>query len=1198
MTEPIRISSAARERRGDSERPTATAILAECRIRALKRLNAAFAALFDQLDDTLFELADKSDNNTDQNRYFDAMREVRLKRGDIETRFRDGCTRLFHEPASPRPAVEHAPRDGALTLSLVANDELEESLAIDNLVAKIEAECDHELDAFGQRVTALSAARRDDGTINPLAPRALCETFREACAVLEVGIEIKLILFKLFDRVVAATLNDCYHELNAYLVDQGILPVLRRAQSEAARPAHRRPTVRVPGAAPAPAGTSAGSGNGASPGGAWPAAGWSGGVGAGGVPGAGGGYAAPADGATVAGGFPALDGAGGGVATMRGFSAQDLLATLHQVMTVQGGRTLAEQGAAEADTAGTLRVLTQLQHGAGGGVLEGAALPPGILDPVVLAGGTTNVLRELRDGPVGNGIGHVDGMMIDIVAMLFDSILDDPAIPGPLKALIGRLQIPVLKVAILDKSFFARKFHPARELLNKLADVALGAPDDIDDDDPLYLAMHAIVHRVLDEFDDDVRMFKRAVHEVDAFRANEQRDAESRLAQSLQEVQAEERMRFARQVAAEQASRHTADPALTPIVREFLDVYWKTFLQLAYIDGGEEGEDWRAGIAVMDDLVWSLTPKTDAAERARLKAMLPELLARLRTSLERVSIPDDFRQRLTSTLVRLHLEAIRPGGAERPRALPAVDAPAVADADDDITPVAYRVDAVAVDEVADVGGEADFDMTAEFETTVDDAFFDLAGAGHVGEDTVDFVPDFPFDEIAVATVAAPAPAGEPVDDFAIAADDEAPVAVADVAEEPRYSAAETRLRAAIAEANLRILETAADRSECEGMGTTLVVTAFEAGEVIVAHVGDSRLYRLRDAGFDQITVDHSLRQELVNQGFYTPEEARASTRKNYITRAVGVDAVARPDTARHATAAGDVWLLCSDGLCDMVEDDDMAALLREHAGDLTGAAQALVDRANANGGKDNISVILAAIAGDGSVDMVTCSDVGVTRAHNEDCVACDVAAGLAVLADGMGGYNAGEVASELAVTTVMTILGGAPAAATAVDINALALGDGPIEIESITLEREDADAEDGAADAAASDDFPLLDVDAAANDDAVEEIEIHDVGAAAATAGDDEHLAAVRQLQVGHWVEFGAPGERCVRARLAWVSSATGCYLFCNRQGHKVVDTTPQGLAVEFRRGTARVLEAVPLFDRAVSSLMGRLHGATDGLSA
>ncbi|MCB1746047.1 MAG: DUF1631 family protein [Gammaproteobacteria bacterium] len=880
---------------------------------------------------------------------------------------------------------------------------------------------------------------------------------------------------------------------------------------------------------------------------------------------------------------------------MRGFSAQDLLATLHQVMTVQGGRALAEQGAGEVDRAATLQVLTQLQHGAGG-ALPGSGLPAfGGLDPALLAGGSTNVLRELRDGPVGRGIGQVDGMMIDIVAMLFDSILDDPAIPGPLKALIGRLQIPVLKVAILDKSFFARKFHPARELLNKLADIALGAAEDIDEDDPLYGTMHAIVHRVLDEFEDDVRIFKRAVHELDTFRANEQRDADSRLAQSLQEVQAEERLRFARQVAAEQVARHTQAPALTPIVREFLDVYWKTFLQLAYIEGGEEGDDWVTGIAVMDDLVWSLTPKGDADERGRLKAMLPGLLGRLRTGLERVSIPDEFRQRLTSTLVRLHLEAIRPVAAGEPR--PAHE----------VTPAATSTSPGAAEPHTPAGaGDED-----NAETSAAEAFFDPTGAAVAEVDnSAAATPDAGLTDdeaaagesaasdtaadVAAADVAAVDP-DAPVD-FEITADEDAVAVLAVDDDGPPCTASETRLRAAIAEANHRILETAGMRRECEGMGTTIVVTAFEGDRVAVAHVGDSRLYRLRDGRLEQVTADHSLRQELVNQGFYTPEEARTSARKNYITRAVGVDAVARPDSAVHALAAGDVWLLCSDGLCDLVDDADIEALLVEHGTALEAAADKLVERANANGGKDNISVILAAVGAAGVTDMLARTDVGVTRSHNEDSVACDVAAGIAVLADGMGGYNAGEVASEIAVSTVMTILGGAPAAAaTPVDINALVFGDEAVEIEDITLAAGSATGDD---DSAASDDFPPLDTVDCEDVEAVEEIEIHDVGAPSTAAGDDQYVEAVRRLQIGDWVEFGGPDERHVRARLAWISSATGCYLFCNRQGHKVVDTTPQGLAVEMRRGTAQVLDVVPLFDRAVSSLMGRLHGAGGDLSA
>lgn len=1185
MTDPVRLSGGAPGRSGESgATPRSGGLLSACRELADKELRALLASMFDSADDALFELADKSVNNAEQARYFDAMREVRLKRSGLERRFSEACARHFapHTPAVPAPMAVASPAEGGLTLSLVANDDLEETLAVSNMVAKLDATGADELHALDQRMAKLVDRAVDgDEPVNPLAPRYLCEAFREACDELEAGIEVKLLILKLFDKFVVSALPRFYHEINAFLVREGILPTVRGRT--AGNPVASRGNANRAPRAPGAPGAAGASGDAAG----MPGGGFVGGPGdtlhdgpvvGGGVVGGGvvGGSGAAAMGGTGGGGwthgggiadpFPAVGPATGGT-ILNGVPAQELLATLQSVMTAQGARALSGQAAAGGDAAATLAMLTQIQHG---GMVAAAGADGGeggthLLDPALLAAGTTNILREIKQTPVANAMGEVDGMMIDIVAMLFDSILDDPAIPAPMKGLIGRLQIPVLKVAILDKTFFARKFHPARQLLNALADAALGAAEDVDERDPLYVKIDALVHRILDEFDDDVRVFKEAASELEAFRASEQREAEARVEQTLDEMQAQERLRFAREVAAEQVMRHLSDAAVPVIVREFLDIYWKSFLQLAYIEGGEEGDEWVQGVATMDDLMWSLSAKQEPAERERLKRLLPTLPARLKAGMSRVPMPQTFSDRFMAALVRLHLAAIR-GGAETaatPTAGPA----------DASAPEAGDTAAAAV---AQADGEPEEPGAAAAPPP------EAAGPPALGEQAGFFDP--------TGTTEAATSEHFDADDDSIVDDD-----VDDDG---------ARLTRAFERANQAIFDMARARPECEGMGTTLVAARFEGERITMAHVGDSRLYRLRDGELAQLTSDHSLRQQLVDQGFLTPEEARTSTRKNYITRAVGIDSTVVTDIGSDQIAPGDVYLLCSDGLCDMVEDIDMTSILAAHPDDLDAAAEALVAQANDNGGKDNISVILVAApetlptadAGEPGWRMSALSDVGRTRAHNEDHVGCDATAGVAVLADGMGGYNAGEVASELAVEAVMTMLGAHyPAAADEADTQApddaterTQPEGGFPDIDTMLFGSVD---EQAALSAPAEQGEGTLPGDILTDEADFEEIEITDAGLTGGAVDEDEHLYAARALKIGSWVEFTHEPGKVVRARLTWVSAVTGGYLFTNRKGLRVADTTPQGLAVEFRRGTARPLETVPLFDRAVSSLMDRLHG-------
>jgi len=169
------------------------------------------------------------------------------------------------------------------------------------------------------------------------------------------------------------------------------------------------------------------------------------------------------------------------------------------------------------------------------------------------------------------------------------------------------------------------------------------------------------------------------------------------------------------------------------------------------------------------------------------------------------------------------------------------------------------------------------------------------------------------------------------------------------------------LRDAIVRANKIIFQTARTQPNCEGMGTTVVGALFHDNRVTVAHVGDSRLYRLRGTGFEQITLDHSLLQELVDRGFYSPEEAQRAANKNYVTRALGVEAGVEVEIQEHPAQRGDIYMLCSDGLSDMVEDDDIHLTINTFGANLDTVAKQLIQLGNDNGGKDNISVLLAQV---------------------------------------------------------------------------------------------------------------------------------------------------------------------------------------------------------------------------------------------
>lgn len=166
------------------------------------------------------------------------------------------------------------------------------------------------------------------------------------------------------------------------------------------------------------------------------------------------------------------------------------------------------------------------------------------------------------------------------------------------------------------------------------------------------------------------------------------------------------------------------------------------------------------------------------------------------------------------------------------------------------------------------------------------------------------------------------------------------------------------LEICVENANRSIFNAANSNPQYTGMGTTLVIGVFQDSRLMMGHIGDSRCYRLRGADFAQITKDHSLLQEQMDAGLITPEQAATSMNKNLVTRALGVEDTVLLEVNEHRVEPGDIYLMCSDGLSDMVDDAGIAKVLMG-AATLEQKAKQLVDTANANGGRDNISVLLA-----------------------------------------------------------------------------------------------------------------------------------------------------------------------------------------------------------------------------------------------
>jgi Protein of unknown function (DUF1631) len=298
-----------------------------------------------------------------------------------------------------------------------------------------------------------------------------------------------------------------------------------------------------------------------------------------------------------------------------------------------------------------LQALTCLQRG------DLSGLPD--LDSEQAAAGNINVLHALRASPVVTQASQLDTMTIDIVAMLFDYFFDDVHIHDSLKALIGRLQIPVLKVAMLDKHFFSNKKHPARQLLDVMASAAVGWSRE--EEPRLFAKIGECVDVIVDRFEEDFSVFSEQLVELERFLEAEERKADNNTGHVMEDMERKERSEIAAVVADDQVKRRTGHQALAPLIAEFLDKMWRSVLTDIYILHGEQSERWVRAIESMDDLIWSVSPKIGTDERLRLVSLLPDLLKRLRGGLDDLEMSEQDKDAFFSKLVFLHAQAVRAG---------------------------------------------------------------------------------------------------------------------------------------------------------------------------------------------------------------------------------------------------------------------------------------------------------------------------------------------------------------------------------------------------------------------------------------------------------------------------------------------------------------------------------------------------------
>ena len=573
------------------------AILLQVRDKAAQQLRHGLQALFDNADDTLFEMADRARCDVEQNIFFQTMRDLRLKHKSIERVFLEQFFGAFIRLAQYDPAIAAMPQALAAESSLAqTDDERERTVAVDAMVSRVLDRDGLALDQLTARLCALSGKALGD-LHNPLSPAMLCEYFLQAARQLGLEIKVKLIVLGLFERYVLSETDQLYAEANQLLLTTGVLPDLK--------PAPVRRTMDRPDSAPVESIDE---------------------------------DATPAC-------LPIDD------------NVQEVFAALQALLfNVRGSLSPTLEVSATALPISTRDLLRLLSH------LQQYVPAPEVVDDFDLRNQLEQLLTRVS---VKSGrsrvFGEADEDVINLVAMLFECMLDDRNLPDPLKALIGRLQIPLVKVALLDKSFFSRSSHPARRLLNEIANAAMGW-DACDDHqrDSLYVRIDQVVQRLLNDFIDDPSIFSELLADFLAFTQDERRRSEL-LEQRIRDAEeGRAKTGLARQRVEQVLNQALIGKSLPQGVLGFVQEAWSKVLLLTYLKHGDQSAEWHADVRTLEQLVWSVQ-RHHESDATRMLALVPDLLKSLRDGLNSSAFDPFAASEFFSELENLHVQAA--GGA-------------------------------------------------------------------------------------------------------------------------------------------------------------------------------------------------------------------------------------------------------------------------------------------------------------------------------------------------------------------------------------------------------------------------------------------------------------------------------------------------------------------------------------------------------
>ncbi len=554
------------------------------------RIEPQLRASLTELEQELFKMAEQARNDAEQQAAFESLREVKRTRADAAPRLL-----LMLEGRLARLGLPQArAAEARIDLALVEHDELEEAITLDDFATRSEMRVSQSLFELGHRYAVLAASPLLDAEALPLGPHALAQGLREIAVRMGLPREHRTVLYRLFDRRLLAAAESLYGGLNEHLIARGILPNLRTYLPKR----HTEPQARKHG---------------------------------GGEPGS---EPPPPPPAQTA--------------------ADAVMGNLRELLE----KRRATFGAApEEPTGGYVATGEELQTV----LAKLQARPP---EPVQLGGrGVQRTVQHLRQdmlaelrrfSPDGRtpqfSPEHRD--TVELISLLFDRLMDETRSGGSAQNLLARLQVPLLRAALADRSFFTRRAHPARRLLNTVAETANTWMDTGEGEADAALAdkLHRTVDRVLGEFSGDLSLFEKLVDELDAHVHTLKRRAEIAERRQLEAAQGRDRLEQARARATAAIGERLAGRKVPPLTRALLEQAWCDALALAILRHGEDSEAFHRRLAAADELL------RDPAQRDNER-----LSVELQKGLEQIGLQGPEASQLAHRVLDMPHEAATPG---------------------------------------------------------------------------------------------------------------------------------------------------------------------------------------------------------------------------------------------------------------------------------------------------------------------------------------------------------------------------------------------------------------------------------------------------------------------------------------------------------------------------------------------------------